>query len=81
MKKTIVCALVILICSLVSPIQLSAKNDKIKHFGVSMLFGAAGESYLHYTTKMNGDKRVFFGTVLGTLPGIFKELIDSTENL
>jgi len=79
MKKVIVCMIVILLCFVVSPAPLSAKEDKIKHFGISMLFGAAGESCLHYATDLEGNKRVLFGTALGTLPGLFKELIDSTE--
>jgi len=44
-----------------------------------LFFGAAGESFLHYATDLKGDSRVLFGTVLGTLPGLFKEVVDSTE--
>ena len=79
MKKIIIFVMIGFIYFCISPKYLSAKNDKLKHFGVSMLFGAAGESCLHYSTKMVGSKRVIFGTVLGTLPGLLKELIDSTE--
>lgn len=79
MKKVIVFVIIGFICFCVSPKDLSAKKDKLKHFGVSILFGAAGESCLHYSTKMDGSKRVIFGTMLGTLPGLLKELIDSTE--
>ena len=79
MKKLIIFAIVVLICSAVSPTHLSAKGDKIKHFGISILFGAAGESYLHYWTDLEGGKRVIFGTALGTLPGFIKELVDSTK--
>ncbi len=79
MKKVIIFAIVVLICSAVSPTHLSAKGDKIKHFGISILFGATGESCLHYATKMDGAKRIIFGTALGTLPGLFKELVDSTK--
>ena len=79
MKKVIVCMIVVFLCFVVSPAHLSSKEDKIKHFGISILFGAAGESCLHYATDLEGNKRVLFGTALGTLPGLFKELIDSTE--
>ncbi len=79
MKKVIVSAIVVLICFGIFPKNLSAKGDKLKHFGISMLFGAAGESFLHYATDLEGDKRVLYGTAFGTLPGLFKELIDSTE--
>ena len=78
-KKIIVFTIIAFICFAFSPTQLSAKGDKLKHFGISMLFGAAGESFLHYTSDLKGDSRVIFGTVLGTLPGFFKEIVDSTE--
>ena len=58
---------------------MHAKGDKLIHFGISVLFGAAGESHLHYATELNGNKRVFFGTILETLPGLFKELFDSAQ--
>ena len=79
MKKVIVWIIVLLIYTTIFPTQLSAEGDKIKHFGISLLFGAAGESYLHYATDLEGDIRVFFGTALGTLPGLFKEVIDNTK--
>ncbi len=79
MKKVIIFVIIGFICFCVSPKHLSAEKDKLKHFGVSMLFGAAGESCLHYATKMEGGKRIIFGTVLGTIPGLLKELIDNTE--
>ena len=79
MKKFIIFATVALICFGVSPKHISAKNDKLKHFGVSILFGAAGESCLHNATDLKEDKRVLFGTALGTLPGLIKEVVDSTK--
>ncbi|MCJ7581676.1 MAG: hypothetical protein MUP98_14215 [Candidatus Aminicenantes bacterium] len=78
-KRIIVFSVIVFICLAISPAPLPAKGDKIKHFGVSFLFGAAGESYLHYATELKGDSRVIFGTALGTLPGLFKEIVDSTE--
>lgn len=80
MKKIIIIAVIFFICFAFSPKHLSAENDKIKHFGISILFGAAGESYLHYSTELKGNTRVLFGTALGTLPGLFKEIVDSTKN-
>ena len=68
---------VILLLAFCSP--LSAANDKLQHFGVSTLFGAAGETLLHYTTDLNDFGLLGFGTALGTLPGLIKETIDSTK--
>ncbi len=79
MKRIIIFIIITFICIGVSPKHLSAKNDKIKHFGISVLFGAGGESFLHYATDLKGGGRVIFGTVLGTLPGFFKEMVDSTK--
>lgn len=65
-------------------ISISSKNlcgadDKLEHFGFSSLFGAAGETYLHYKTDLNASKRIILGATLGTVPGFIKEIIDSTE--
>lgn len=56
-----------------------AGNDNLKHFGVSFVFGAASESYLHHKTNLNAYERIILGTTLGALPGVTKELIDSTR--
>ena len=72
---------VVFLCLLifVSNAHLCAANDKLKHFGVSSIFGAAGESLFHYKTHYGTSKRIILGTTLGTVPGFVKELIDSTE--
>ena len=57
----------------------SAADDKLLHFGVSSLFGAASESYLHYETNLKTPGRLIWGTTLGTIPGLAKEIIDSTK--
>lgn len=62
-----------------SDINLFAGNDKLKHFGVSSIFGAASETCLHYKTNLKTSERIILSTALGSLPGFVKELIDSTE--
>jgi uncharacterized protein YfiM (DUF2279 family) len=57
-----------------------AGDDRLKHFGISSLFGAASESVLHYKTNLNPSERIILGTTLGSLPGLAKELIDSTKS-
>jgi VanZ family protein len=59
--------------------NVSAANDKLLHFGISSVFGAASESYLHYKTKLKTPERIILGTALGSVPGLAKEIIDSTK--
>lgn len=63
----------------ISPENAFTGDDTIKHFGISSLFGAASESILHYKTKLKTSERIILGTTLGSLPGLAKELIDSTK--
>ncbi len=57
----------------------SAADDKLLHFGYSSVFGAASESYLHYKTNLKTPGRLIWGTTLGTIPGLAKEIMDSTK--
>lgn len=63
------------------PVSSSAFNeyDKIWHFSVSAVFGAASETYLHYNTKLETPPRIICSTFLGIVPGIFKELYDDRQ--
>ena len=63
----------------ISPENAFAGDDRLKHFGISSLFGAASESILHYKTNLNTSERIILGTTLGSLPGLAKEIIDSTK--
>jgi VanZ family protein len=78
-KRFVVYAAVICFCFSLSPTVLSAKGDKIKHFGFSLLFGAASESCLHYMTEWKDFYKISLGTVCGTVPGFIKEISDSTK--
>ncbi|MCX5812832.1 MAG: hypothetical protein NT178_09855 [Proteobacteria bacterium] len=53
--------------------------DKIWHFSISGVFGAASETYLHYNTKLETPQRIACSTFLGIVPGIFKELYDDRQ--
>jgi uncharacterized protein YfiM (DUF2279 family) len=57
----------------------SAADNRLLHFGISSVFGAASESYLHYKTKLKTSGRIILGTALGSVPGLAKEIIDSTK--
>ena len=57
----------------------AAANDKLKHMGVSALLGASIETYLHYKTNSEPTGRVILAATLGSIPGLAKEVIDSTK--
>jgi uncharacterized protein YfiM (DUF2279 family) len=62
------------------PQSAAAGDDKQQHFAISGLFGAASETYLHYQTEMDTAERILLATGLGTLPGLAKEISDSTQD-
>ena len=78
-RKAVVFMMVLGVFLGLFPQRLSAQGDKLLHFGVSVLFGAAGESVLHYTTEWKNFTTISLGTTLGTIPGLIKEIFDSTK--
>jgi len=70
---------ILLIFLSISNNTVFSADDTLLHFGVSSAFGAAGESFLHYKTNLKTSGRIILGTTLGSIPGLVKELIDSTE--
>ena len=69
----------ILALSLVCAGSLSASDsNSIKHYGFSALFGYMGETILNKNYKTLDDvETISYGTVLGSLPGLVKELNDA----
>jgi hypothetical protein len=68
---------VILIIVLLMPATSFAADGL--HFGLSAVFGAASETVLHYKTDLNDAGRITLGTILGSLPGLAKEISDNTK--
>jgi len=66
---------------LLSPVSSFADNDDNVplHMGLSTLFGALGETVLHANTDLGTTGRIVYGTIIGTVPGFAKEVIDSTH--
>lgn len=58
----------------------SLEDDGKKHFAYSAIFGFGSETSLHYMTELKTPSRVFLATVIGSMPGLAKEVMDSTEN-
>jgi hypothetical protein len=61
------------------PVSSFADDNFALHLGLSTIFGAASESYLHYKTNAGATERVVYGTILGSVPGFAKEIVDSTQ--
>lgn len=74
----IVTSLIFIILLLI-PVHSSADDggNIALHFGFSSIFGAAGETFLHYKTRLETPGRILCGTLIGSLPGLVKELTDS----
>ncbi|OPY74149.1 MAG: lipoprotein [Syntrophorhabdus sp. PtaU1.Bin002] len=79
--KKLTSRLVIAALLFVAPASSFAFNeyDKIWHFSISSVFGAASETYLHYNTKLETPERIVYSTFLGIVPGVFKELYDDRQ--
>lgn len=78
-KRQILGLAVIFIVVAIPVSSMAIVLDKPAHFGVSSLFGAAGESYFHYYVPDVGSaERVVLGTVSGSVPGLAKELFDGS---
>lgn len=71
--------IVTVIILLLIPVSSFASENFALHLGLSTIFGAAGESYLHYKTNLGTTERIVYGTIIGTVPGFAKEVIDSTQ--
>ena len=78
-KRTFLWIFILLIIFSISNNTVFSADGTLFHFGVSSVFGAAGESFLHYKTNLKTSGRIILGTALGSIPGLVKEMIDSTE--
>lgn len=64
--------------ALLSTISLNAADsNSVKHFGFSAIFGVASETILHKNYQQFDDiEKISYATVIGSLPGLAKELTD-----
>lgn len=79
MKKAAAITAIAITMIAVQPDLQASGSDKIEHFGVSLLFGTAGEIVFHYTTRWKDISLVAWGTAAGFLPGLVKEILDGAE--
>ena len=59
--------------------SFAADNNFGQHFTWSVLFGAIGETTIHNREKFDVPMKIMAGTVIGTVPGVIKEIFDGTE--
>jgi uncharacterized protein YfiM (DUF2279 family) len=59
--------------------SFASDKDIALHFGLSSIFGGAAESYLHYETHLGAPERILYGTLIGSIPGLAKEILDSSQ--
>jgi uncharacterized protein YfiM (DUF2279 family) len=78
-KKYCLTGLMLAIALMIPAVSFADDNQGL-HFGLSVIFGAAGESFMHYKTQSETAERIVYGTLLGNLPGLAKELIDSSQD-
>lgn len=79
MKYILKVKILLLVLFVLIPVSSFAQDDKNfgLHFGFSAVFGGGAESVIHHNTDMDVAKRVVYGTAIGTIPGLAKELTDS----
>ena len=55
----------------------AADSNSAKHYGFSAVFGFTSETLIHKNfTSLNDIERVSYATILGSTPGLIKELTD-----
>ena len=55
-------------------------SDKLLHFGVSSMVGGIAETYMHYNTEVATSPRLIYSTIIGSVPGLIKEVYDSSRD-
>jgi uncharacterized protein YfiM (DUF2279 family) len=54
-------------------------SDKILHFTISGVIGGGMEYYLYKQGRHSMKERIVIASVVGTIPGLAKEIMDSRE--
>jgi len=78
--RKVVNVVITLMSLLFAPVLCCADDntDAALHAGISSVFGALGETYLHYNFNLEAPARVILGAFAGCLPGLAKELTDES---
>ena len=80
MIRKITMLLILLLLIMVPHSSFADDKNFGQHFTVSILMGAIGETTIHNRENFNAPMKVLAGTVIGTVPGVIKEIFDSTDS-
>lgn len=56
---------------------LAEDSNSAKHFGYSAVFGYVSETVIHDKFNISDVEKVGYSTIIGSIPGLIKELNDS----
>ena len=79
MTRRIILLLILSLLILI-PSSSFADDNFGQHFTISILMGAIGETTIHNRENFNAPMKILAGTVIGTVPGVIKEIFDSTDS-
>jgi len=79
MIRNITLLLIFLLLIMVPHSSFADDGNFGQHFTVSILMGAIGETTIHNRENFNVPMKILAGTVIGTVPGLIKEIFDSKE--
>jgi hypothetical protein len=80
MKILRITVIIILLFSPAEAFTDEVDSNSALHFGFSMVFGIMSETFLHYNVDMSAPPRIFYATVISSIPGLAKEVMDSSED-
>jgi len=75
--------IIVIIILLFIPVETfagEADSNSVLHFGFSMVFGVMSETFLHNNFDMSAPPRIFYATVIGSIPGLAKEISDNSDD-
>ena len=75
----IICNFCIILCCSFLFVAPVGADDEAQHFLISGICGVGGETILHYNTEMGNVSRIALATFIGSIPGLVKEISDSSE--
>lgn len=69
----------LLIITILTTSFVYSASDKVLHFTISGIMGGGVESFLYRKTELGTTARIALGTGIAFLPGLGKEVLDSSK--
>ena len=80
MKIIKITVIIFLLCIPSSTFAVDTDSNSALHFGYSLVFGVFGETLLHYNFDMSNSSMIVYATLIGSIPGLAKEVSDSSDD-